>query len=378
MLYLTLLPHLYLAECILDRFTVRVHSRIVEKGRAWVRLWYLIRALDFNGAGYASIPLSEICEILDAAESTVYQWLREGVEAGAFRHYKVREGILTGHLGGMMAVCKRLGLERPGKGIPPWGTTFEIPLHEICSLLGKIRAAATAATTQRLQQLSRFAAWRNLPPAARKTYRLPQPDAFFNDEDQHRLSRDSASGSIRCCIHISQHRVWVSKGFVPFGISQNAIAQERNVSDRTVRRHLKQAGVKSRQVVQTKAAYRQVVKGLEWDINTAPEPDISLRWIRDRGSLLYEGSYTLTEPAGRVGNPHTFEVSRDRFFKYGDHVYIYRTNLYKPSLQLSTMSAARRKYSVLQKGRNFGRGPCSIGGLNESAAEFKKLKSRQK
>ena len=395
MLYsLELLPSLYTAEVILDRFTVRIHPRIVEKGNAWARLWYWLRALDIEGSGHISIPLDEICTVFNIATSTVRQWLRDGVAAGAFRRWKIRAGILRSHLGSLFAVCQRLGLREAKKGgrheihgdrvprigIPAWGAVADVPLFEILSL-EKLRAAATAAIAQRLQQLSRYAAWANLPKQARKTHKLPQPDAFFQSGEEQGLSHNNALGSIPCCLHIGKHRIWVSKGFIPFGASQNAIARERGMSDRTVRRHLKAVGVESRQVVQTKAAYRLVVRGLEWDVPTAPEPDISLRWNRDRSSLVYEGSYSLTEPSGRVGNPRTFEVTRERFFEYGDHVYIYRTNLYNPTLKLCTMAASRRqfaKYSVLQKAQNFGRGPCSIGGLNESMPELKNLESRQK
>jgi hypothetical protein len=106
-----------------------------------------------------------------------------------------------------------------------------------------------------------------------------------------------------------------------------------------------------------------------------------LRWKRDKSSLIRQGSYFLTEPSGRVGNPHTVEVTKERFFEYGDHFYIYRTNLYNPSLKLCTMTASRRqfaKYSILQKGQKSGRRACSIESLKVSTPELKNSEIRQK
>lgn len=210
MLYPNLLPHLYLAQEILQRFTVRIHSRIIEQGelesRSWVRLWYLLRFIDDQGQGYIRIPLADICQILAAGESTGYQWLREGKDAGAFRWWKIRRGKLRVALGGLFAVCKALGLKPPAPqkkkrgtehkiaaaqnriGISTWGVTAQVPVFCLSSLQN-FRAAATAAATLRLQQLSRYAAWRALPESVRnpvnpatgekEAYHLPQPSDLF-------------------------------------------------------------------------------------------------------------------------------------------------------------------------------------------------------
>lgn len=347
MLYL--LPHLYLANEILDRFTVRIHSRIVEKGRSWARLWYFLRGIDRQGSGFIALPAALPIELLATSSSNLRQWLREGKAAGAFRRWKIQRGILRVAVGGLFKVCESLGLSPDSKkkkvGLAPWGVTAEIGLHQILDLKS-LRAAATASTAQRLQQLARFAAWRKLPAPARKLTRLPQPDDFFKGKQDSGFSNNSASGNLpRFCIHIGKRRAWTSRGFTPFGVSQNAIAQERNVSDRTVRHHLNLMGIERRQVVQSKSEYRLASDCLNHDGGgVAPSEDVILRSQDD--------SYYLTEKGpgghhstlvGTVGFTHI----HSRFFSYGakPKIWLYRTNIYKPSIKLCSVSARRNEFA---------------------------------
>lgn len=319
------------------------------------------------------LPAADVCQILAASSSTLRQWLREGKEAGAFRKWKIQRGILRVALGGLFKVCHSLGLDPdPDKleqnsrqkfnkakelpknhnlkrGFAPWGVTSEVGLHQILSLQ-TLRAAATTATAQRLQQLSRFAAWRNLPAPARKTIRLPQPEAFFV-EGQHRPFDDSASRGIRCCIHISKHRIWASKGFIPFGASQSAIALERKICDRTVQRHLSLMEIDRRQIVQSKAEYKLVSDAIRHDAGSITGNGFSLGHYKD--------DYYLTETVGEgvhVNKVATVGFTRihSRFFLYGKKpkAWMYRCNIYRPELKLCTMSAARSRYRreiMLQK-----------------------------
>lgn len=375
LLCLSLLPYLHISKlgAIANRFTVRIHTAIVTKGCSWAKLWYFLKGLDRASSGFGSIRLEDISYWLGAGESTIYQWLREGKTAGAFRWWKCQRGILRVALGGLFAVCRQLGLdpdldkaqvnsrqkfnrakglalhEGVKQGFAPWGATAEISLFEI-STLQKLRAAGTAAITQRLQQLSRFAAWRSLPNHIRQkpNYRLPQPGDFFQEKQHRQLSDDSASGSLpRCCIHIGKRRVFVSKGFIPFGTSQTAIARERNICDRTVRRHLDLVGIDRRQIVQSKAEYRAAQECLLHDAGSLRVSDEVELWE----SHSQDGEYRLTER--RLGQPYTYKVGevrftriQSRFFTYGKKpkTWLYRCNLYNPTLKLCTMSAARSRH----------------------------------
>lgn len=325
---------------------MRIHSRIVEKGRSWARLWYLLRGLDSQGSGYIALPAALPIGLLASSSSTLRQWLREGKEAGAFRRWKIQRGILRVAMGGLFSVCRALKSPQDSDkraGHAPWGITTEAALHEILSL-GRLRAIATTATAQRLQQLSRYAAWRALPAPTRKTIKLPQPDAFFPSGEEQRLSDNNALGSIRCLIHLGKRRAWVSKGFVPFGTSQHAISKERGICDRTVQRHLNLMGIDRRQIVQSKSEYRIAADSIKHDGGSIQMAD---------NFALYErgDDYYLSESG--LGGTHIHKVAtvnfsaiHSRFFTYGKKpkIWLYRCNIYRPELKLCTMSAARSRY----------------------------------
>lgn len=375
MLPILLLPYRYLSQVILQRFTVRIHSGLIEKGRPWLKLWYLLRGLDFQGSGFAKISLNQVCQLLRCSSATVRQWLREGKAAGAFRFWRCtqQQGLRVA-LGGLHQLCKKLGLmniEKPSReqqmwvsglrrALTAWGAVAEIPLFQIHQL----RPLATAAAAQKLQQRSRHAAWQSLPEEVRENWNLPEPEEFFRPgatphskglklkasqsaspvEEEQRPSDDTACGGIRCLIHIGTKRIFVSKGFVPFGTSQKSIAWERNYCDRTIQRHLAQINLPHKQLVQSKEAYKHLRRALQWDSpGIAPEPGISL-------SRLLDGRNVLSEISGTVGDkPYTQEIKAERFFRYGDRDWIYRTNLYKPELQLRTTRASIRNYRRLLK-----------------------------
>ncbi len=382
MFELTLLPHQYFARTILRLFTVRIHSGLIEKGRPWLKLWYLLRGLDIQGSGFAKVSMHQVCQLLWASSSTVRQWLREGKAAGAFRFWRCnqRQGLRVA-LSSLHQLCSKLGLtnvEKPSReqqmwsglrrGLTAWGAVAEIPLFQIHQL----RPLATAAVTQKLQQRSRHAAWQALPEEIRENWNLPEPEEFFrpeasprnkglklkasqsapSDEQEQRPSDDTACGGIRCLVHIGKKRIFVSKGFIPFGTSQDAIAWERNYeSDRTIQRHLAQVNLPHKQIVQAKAAYGHLRKALQWDSpGIAPEPGISL-------SRLLDGRNVLSEISGTVGDkPYTQEVTAERFFRYGDRDWIYRCNLYKPELQLRTTRYSIRNYRrLLTKSKKISR-----------------------
>lgn len=298
--------------------------------------------------------MTMISHLLGAGFSSIYQWLREGKAAGAIRWWRCQQGILSVAIGGLFPVCRSLKLEAPATdrkiGIAPWGVTAEVGLHQILDLKS-LRAAATASATQRLQQLSRFAAWRKLPAPARKAYRLPQPGDFFPEENQ-RLSDNSAKGSLRCVIHLGKRRIWTSRGFIPFGVSQNAIARERGICDRTVRRHLALMDVGRRQVVQSKAEYKVAAECLVQDaggceisenVHLRSSPYDPAYWLNEKGL----GGFHAVK-AGNVG----FDRIQSRFFTYGKKpkTWLYRTNLYNPTLKLCSVAATRSNYRRLTRG----------------------------
>lgn len=379
---LLILGRSYLAAKILQLLTVRIHSAICEKGHIWARLWYLLRAFDIQGSGCANIPMAQICQLLGVSSSTVYEWLRKGREVSAFTWYRVsqRQGLRV-RLGSLHRVCKTLGLidSQGSKISSPWGVVAQVPLHEA---IVHLRALATAAVTQKLQSISHWAAWRSLPAAARKTYKLPQPQEFFqsgitgatsynrtgspeqqasqsvlNRDEEQRRSYGLPAGRIRCLLHVGSKRIFVSKGFNPFGTSQPAIARERGYCDRTIQRQVKALKVPHRQIVQAKAAYGKILQAINHDADSCqPEENISWKVLEAQ----FDGSGVLTDQSGTVGKTHSVKVKPERFFSYGGKNWIYRCNIYQPTLKLCTMRRSLSKYrqSVLQKSSVAGGTTC--------------------
>lgn len=145
-------------------------------------------------------------------------------------------------------------------------------------------------------------------------------------------------------IHIGKRRVWTSRGFIPFGVSQSAIARERGMCDRTIRRHLALMDVDRRQIVQSKAEYKLAANAISQDAGSIA--------LADNFALYARGDdYFLSESG--LGGTHIHRVAEvgfarihSRFFRYGKKpkTWLYRCNIYRPQMKLCTMSSRAREY----------------------------------
>jgi hypothetical protein len=138
-----------------------------------------------------------------------------------------------------------------------YGAIATLNISEIISL-GEARAKATAITIQKKQNSSRTAAWHGLSKTEQKAYkRLPTSEEIFLESD--RKARLSSTGrwttEIPYLIKITSGKLFVSKGFVPYGTAQSHISEYLGTSDRTIRRHLDTLKIDRRQIVQAKARY---------------------------------------------------------------------------------------------------------------------------
>lgn len=334
---------------------VRIHVAIARY--PWARVWYLARGLDQAGQGIIDLPVDFICALLGVSESTLYEWLRDGRSAGAFRQYKFKQNRLRLVLGGLFKVCKSLGLDS-------WGATATVALLEIIQQ-GQLRAIATGIATADLQEKSHFAARRSLKERERPLA-PPSVDAILAEGE--RSSQKPAKGQVPFLLWVGAKRVFVSKGFVPFGASQAAIAIEIGVCDRTVRRHQRLLGLERRQLVQAKHAYKLIEAGIQWEADSCyAEPGIWYEGIGDSIRLFEpNGISTATRPGGH-------RVCRERFFSYRGKTWIYRTNLYLTHYTFNSMRASRKAYKNLMQnfGRAGGEGGISIPDQRISSGGFK-------
>ncbi len=197
----------------------------------------------------------------------------------------------------------------------------------------------------------------------RKFTKVPEIDAILEQGGQS--SQKPAKGQVPFLLWVGEKRAFVSKGFIPIGSSQESIAAELGISDRTVRRHISHLGVKRRQLVQAKAAYRTIGDGLDWWAEEVhAEPDrIWYKEAQDGSIWFYDsnGVSSSRKPAQKI--------TRDRFFSYRGKTWIYRCNLYSLDYATTSMRAARKQLAKLIAQNSARRGCERISLSNSSASE---------
>lgn len=316
-----------ISKIVLKPFSVRVHVGLCQY--PWAKLWYLTRGFDPSGRGIVELPVGEICQLLSISQPTLYEWLRDGRAAGAFRKYEIKQNRCRIILGGLLKVCKSLGLD-------DWGAVATISLLET----NRLRAIATGIATADLQEKSHFAARRSLKQRERAFFTPPSADQILTEGQ--RSSEKPARGQVPFLLWVGKKRAFVSKGFVPFGASQISIGAELGISDRTVRRHQAQLGLERRQLVQAKHAYKLIQAGISWEADSCfAEPEI---WYQTNGNDI-----RLFEPNGITSSqrPGGHPISPQRLFTYAGKTWIYRCNLYAVDYELTSMKTARHRYKLL-------------------------------
>jgi hypothetical protein len=310
---------LIVAQILLNSLTVRIHSKIARHPCA--RLWYLLKAFNIDGSGHNRLPVVLILNLLRINQSTLYRYMKIGIEKGFFRRIQITEGNIDAWLGSINVVSQKLELS-------DWGTVGDVPLVKV---LAEIRKTATGITTQSLQGQSHYAAKIKLKNNERAIYAPPSAEEIFALIDG--ASHKPAGGTFPFILHIGPKRIFASKSFVPFGASQRAIADSLGISDRTVRRHLASMGVNSRQIVQSKAVYRQVVEAMRCEADYfRPNDDLILTSSGNEYCLGEKGHRTL--------------LTSERFFKHYGQTWIYRCSLYDLDFDLKSMAMARHEFKL--------------------------------
>lgn len=318
---------------------MRIHSGISRQ--PWARLWYLLRGLDDGSGHIEKIPLVLVEQILGVSQATVYRWLSTGEVVGAFcPGYKIRRGLLTVYLGGLTKVAWQLNLR-------DWGVVAECPLWQVNA---DIRALTTGIVTQRLQQKSRYAANRKLKPEYRKSYGAPHPNELLGDSGQS--SHKLGAGELPFVLHVSSSRVFVSKSFVHYGTSQNAVSCKLGIHTRTVRRHQRALDMERRQLCQAKYEYAQLERAV------GEEATECWAWSSDgtQSDIGYQVSGDAIafsdgiSPGARQQKVNAYQIPAGelsgRLFQMKGKTWLARCNIYREQFKLTTMRAARRKWRL--------------------------------
>lgn len=288
------------------------------------------------GKGVLSIEIDVITSLLGCHEKSVYRWLQSGRKARAFRRYQVRRGILKVWLGSLFKVCYQLNLKN-------WGAVGYVPVTAIGS---SIRPLTTGIAIQRLQQGSRYKANQQLKPDYRREYGAPRPNELLKNQES---SLKPAPGQIPCVLHVSSKKIFVSKNFIHYGVSQKSVSWNLGIHPRTVQRHVIALDLDHKQICQKKADYSQLAYGLKHE---APE-----YWGFQRNQSTNIGYRTLGDtvefsdgfPLGRKkATANVYNIPKvdfiNRIFKMGRDWWLARCNVYAETFTLTTMHAARKDY----------------------------------
>lgn len=306
---------------------VRIHGNLIWRSGAWIRLWYFLRGLDSKGRGRVDVPVCLIESFLQTHSSTIYEWLRDGRKLGGFQRYIIRKGMLRVYLTGLCNLCWSLDIE-------DIGAVSVVKLEDICTLR-QIKREAVKASADRGQYASIHQQRLQLSEAERKYYKPVFPEQIFQEIDRGSSAKPDR-GTIACLLWKGPKKLFVSAGFLPFGKSQDSLAWDLGVSVDTVQRHLR--GTESRQVVQTKSAYRTVGELFEHC-----QADVPRREIRPRTffQINSEGLGFLEEPSGQSSVGTSTVVRRERVFKYGGRYWMCRCNIYRPTSKFTSMARRR-------------------------------------
>jgi hypothetical protein len=243
-------PYLSETQQIYDLYTsleVRIcatlgASKHLTTGTLYI--YYLARAIDNKGSGYATLDIPAIAKLFQRSEQTIKRWLVQSNASGALKVVwtegrKVRVKYLS-----LTKLCCKAGLRAMG------GITAILGAD-----LPNLKIICTQIQLQAHQEQSRYATKQALPKG---TKLADTDDVLLPRSRKCRGFEVKQSPSSRCC--------FVNEEFPLFGAGQNLTASTLNISDRTVRRHTSPAYLKSRgleplrkkQLVQTRPEYARI------------------------------------------------------------------------------------------------------------------------
>lgn len=314
--------------------TVRTHTALLLL-HPCSKLWYLCRAIDPSGRGYVTVTQQQL-QMLNESKSTIYRWLSDGKKLGFFIAYRFRGNTLHASLGGLLRVCRQ-------NSIRHWGATAAVNPDEILSSNGR-RVTASLITIQALQASSHYAARHQLTELERQRYPVPEVNDLLNLQTSQKL----ASGGTPGVLHVTDTKIWVSRRFVPFGVSQERVSEELNsrdrscgVSSRTIRRHIATAEVTHKQIVQGKGEYTQIGKAIEHGSTSYKANDVLFHWsAREPEKIVLRETQGISKAQKEDG--HTIPVKQ--LFKHrGGRYWLNRCNIYQLDFELKSMRFTRNK-----------------------------------
>ncbi|MEM9264531.1 MAG: hypothetical protein AAGA46_03310 [Cyanobacteria bacterium P01_F01_bin.13] len=141
---------------------IRVHSRVLDCGRAEVPVWYFSRWLDPSGSAKVCFTVEQAATFLQKGTSTIYRLLKAGEGIFWYRNTQVRSHIEL-HLVGIKQVCKNLQL---GVHKSVLGAVADVPVETLQSRFG-CKAMSTYLDALQLQAQAWWRASQSAPESIR-------------------------------------------------------------------------------------------------------------------------------------------------------------------------------------------------------------------
>ncbi len=204
---------------------IHIHSSLVNQalwsgcntynsqleGHSAIKLFYLTKALDEAGSGYADIKINEAARIFDRSCSVIRRWIRFAERLGLFRNViKLRKGYYRFYYCSVIKLCLRYGIKN-------LGAVTEIGVDE----LKDIKFKATEADAIRAQDKSLYAATVGKKDLIRKT-----------------LSAEKLCCKSKRILFLSDRFIYVNSSNLLYGASQEYIAKHSGYSTSTIQRRL--------------------------------------------------------------------------------------------------------------------------------------------
>ncbi|MBD2201687.1 hypothetical protein H6G33_10040 [Calothrix sp. FACHB-1219] len=199
-----------------------IHSYLIEKIGAPLKLWYLVRAMDKNGSGKSILDSKYIQKTLDISKTTLWRYTKSNLFFKIIR----RGELYTFYYKSLVRIC----LENE---VDNWGASCEIEIEDIKDL----KYYSTLATQLSLQGQSRYLANKSLTKNSNRNKPLSDKDiaSLFNN-GTNPIS-DISTGIIL----LRSGVLFVNDKWSSFGGSQLTVANRLGVSIRTVNSRLRRA-----------------------------------------------------------------------------------------------------------------------------------------
>lgn len=204
--------HIHIHTNLINQKLWNTGSSSGIQGHGVIKLFYYVKSLDDNGSGYGDVIVTKAAEILDRTCSLVRRWIKFGISSGIFRSViKLRKGLYRVYYSSILNICKKYKIIDLGA----------IPVVEVEDLKN-IKFKATEADTIRYQKRSYYAATKG-----KKLQKL----------------RTIKSDKILCSkskriLFLSSRFVYLDRGVLAYGASQDYIANQTGYSVSTIQRRL--------------------------------------------------------------------------------------------------------------------------------------------